>query len=121
MKLVLRRNQKKGMLGGSITFTLEARAQLTGEETENIKTYKMGKTLLYSNLEDRGSGLLGALSRAAMGIEITVDDLVVGKQIDCKDIIQMMAVEEQIKEACANFKNVLDTAAKFGGEQVIEF
>lgn len=100
---------------------LEARAELTSEEAENVKKHKMGKTMLYTNIADRGSGLLGVVTRAMKGIEITVDDLVSGKQVDCKDIIEMIAVEEQVKEACKNFKTVLDTAAQFGGEQVIEF
>ncbi|MGI0014779.1 MAG: hypothetical protein ACREBU_15260 [Nitrososphaera sp.] len=120
MKLLIRRSQKKGLVGG-ITFTLEARAELTPEEADNVKKYKMGKTMLYTNIEDRGKGLLGWLSRAAMGIEITVDSLVNGKQVDCKDIVEMIALEEQVKEACGNFKRVLDTAAHFEGEQVIEF
>jgi hypothetical protein len=48
MKLLLRRTQKKGgMLGGSITFILDSRAELTSEERENVKRYKMGKEILY--------------------------------------------------------------------------
>ena len=47
MKLLLRRSQKKGMLGGSITFILDARSELTPEEKENVKKYKMGKEILY--------------------------------------------------------------------------
>jgi hypothetical protein len=41
---------------------------------------------------DRGSGLLGAVSRLAfklMNISVSVDDLVYGKHIDCKDIVEM--------------------------------
>jgi hypothetical protein len=119
MKLLLRRSQKQGLMSG-ITFILDARAELTNEEAENVKKYKLGKTMLYTNIEDRGAGLLGMIARAATGIEITVDNLVRGKQIEIKDIIEMIATEEQIKEASANFKRVLDTAAQFGGEQVIE-
>ena len=121
MKLLIQRDQKKGLLGGSIKFILKARAELSDEEQDNIKKYKMSKTLLYTNMEDRGAGLLGVLSRFAMAIDITVSDLVNGRQVDCKDIIEMLAVEEQIKEACNNFKNVLDAAASFGGEEIIEF
>lgn len=121
MKLLLRRDQKKGRLGGKVTFTLHAQAELTTEEEANVKNYEMGKTMLYTNIEDRGSGVLGAISRAATGIEITVDDLVNGRQVDCKDIVQMIAVEEEIKGACSTFKNMLDTAARFGGEEIIEY
>ncbi|WP_374652305.1 hypothetical protein [Dongia sp.] len=125
MKLLLRRNQKSGMLSSSITFTLDARAELADAESEAVKKYKMGKTMLYQKMElkDPGSGLMGLASRLAfkmMNITVTVDELVSGKHIECKDIIEMRAVEEQIKEACENFKAILDTAAHFGGEEVLE-
>lgn len=125
MKLLLRRNQKSGMMGmGSIVFSIDARAELTPPEAENVKKYKMGKTMLYKKFDvEGGRGLLGLASRLAykmLNIEITIDDLVGGKHVECKDIVEMIAVEEQIREACQNFKAVLDTAAHFGGEQIIE-
>ncbi|MEX0921415.1 MAG: hypothetical protein WDZ84_01450 [Rhodovibrionaceae bacterium] len=125
MKLLLRREQQKGMLGRGITFYLDARAELTPEETENIKKYRLGETVLYEQktMVDRGSGLLGVASRFThrmLNISVTVDDLTKGKRIDCKDIVEMLAVEDQIKEAAQTFKNVLYAAAHFGGEDVIE-
>lgn len=124
MKILLRRNQKSSMMG-NVTFTLDARAELTAEETDAVKKYKMGKTMLYQKLEmkDPGSGLLGVAARLAfkmINLTVTVDELVGGKHIECKDIIEMRAVEEQIKEASQNFKAILDTARQFGGEEVIE-
>ncbi|OHC69533.1 MAG: hypothetical protein A3H93_15500 [Rhodocyclales bacterium RIFCSPLOWO2_02_FULL_63_24] len=126
MKLLLRRDQKSGMLGvGKITFTLDVRAELTEEEKSHIKKYKLGETMLYER--DKivgGSGLLGLASRFAlkmMNLSISVNDLTNGKQVECKDIVEMLAVEEQIKEACETFKAVLTAAAHFGGEEVIEF
>ncbi|OIR03581.1 hypothetical protein GALL_144400 [mine drainage metagenome] len=126
MKLLLRRDQKSGMRGvGKVTFTLAVRAELSEEEKTNIKKYKLGETVLYerSTMTDRGSGLLGLASRVAfkmMNLSISVNDLASGKQVDCKDIMEMLAVEEQIKEAARTFKAVLTAAAQFGGEEVIE-
>lgn len=126
MKLLLRRDQKSGMLGvGKVTFTLDVRAELTEEELSHIKKYKLGETMLYERdkLIDRGSGLIGLASRLAFkmtNISISVNDLTGGKRVDCKDILEMLAVEEQIKEACQTFKAVLSAAAQFGGEEVIE-
>ena len=78
--------------------------------------------MLFTNMEYRGKGIVGWLTRTAMGgIEIKIDDLVHGKEIDCKDIGQMISVEENLTEDCENFKRMLDTAAQFGGEQVIDF
>ena len=124
MKLLLRRDQKSGLIG-KITFTLAVRAELTDEERNNIRKYKLGDTMLYerNKLLDKGSGLLGLASRVAfkmMNLTLCIDDLSDGKKIDCKDIVEMLAVEEQIKEAAQTFKNVLEAAASFGGEEVLE-
>jgi hypothetical protein len=125
MKLLLRRDQKSGMLSRAITFTLDVRADLTSEESESVKKYKLGETMLYerATMTDPGKGLLGLASRLAfkaMNISVKVEDLVSGKRIDCKDIVEMLAVEEQIKEAVQTFKNVLEAARTFGGETVVE-
>ncbi len=126
MKLLLRRDQKSGIIGiGKITFTLTVRSELTPEEKNNISKYKLGDTMLYERdkIIDKGSGLLGLASRLAfkmMNISVSVNDLQGGKKIDCKDIVEMLAVEDQIKEAAQTFKNVLEAAATFGGEEVIE-
>ena len=125
MELLLRRDQKVGMLGmGSVIFALEVRARLTSAEQQNITRYKLGKTILYTKNEiiDPGKGLLGLASRLAfkaMNISVSVDDLTGGKRIECKDIIEMLAVEGQIKEAAVTFKDVLEAAAHFGGEEVL--
>ncbi|MBK7491804.1 MAG: hypothetical protein IPI17_07265 [Nitrosomonas sp.] len=50
MKLLLRRDQKSGMLG-KIIFTLAVRAELSNEEKTNIKKYKLGETILYERLK----------------------------------------------------------------------
>lgn len=125
MKLLLRRDQKSGMLSSTITFALDCRAEISEDEKQSIKKYKMGKTILYTKSEivDVGSGLLGVASRLAhrmLNLQLTVDDLVNGKHFECKDILEMRAVEEQIKEACQNFKSILETAAHFGGEEVFD-
>lgn len=55
-----------------------------------------------------------------LNISISVDDLTHGKRVDCKDIVEMLAVEEQVKDAARNFKAVLEAASTFGGEHVVE-
>ena len=126
MKLLLRRDQQtSGMIRSTVTFSLSVRAELSNEERNNIQKYKLGDTVLYTRGEitDPGKGLLGLASRVAfkmMNISVSVADLANGKRVDCKDIIEMLAVEEQIKEAAATFKAVLDAASHFGGEEVIE-
>jgi hypothetical protein len=124
MKVLIKRDQKSGLLG-KVTFTLSVRAELTPEEREHVKRYKLGNTMLYERLKtiDPGSGLLGLASRVAfkmINLTVSVADLDEGKQIECKDIVEMLAVEEQIREAAQTFKSVLAAAATFGGEEVIE-
>ncbi len=124
MNLLLRRDQRSTMMG-NVSFSLEVRADLTPDERANIAKYKLGSSLLYTRGEivDRGAGLLGLASRLAfkaLNISVTVDDLAGGKRIECKDILEMLAVEGQIKEAALTFKQILEAAAHFGGEEVVE-
>lgn len=123
MKLLLRRDQRQGMLG-KVVFALEVRAELSADELANIKKYKLGETELYASHKlEGGSGLLGVASRLAYKaiiIQVTVNDLTNGKRIECKDVIEMLAVEDQIREAAQTFAQVLAAAANFGGEEVLE-
>jgi hypothetical protein len=122
MKLLLQRDQAdRGVIGTTMVFSLNARVELTKEEAGHVDKYKMGSTILVSDTDDRGPGLLEWLRSKATGLEVTVYGLVSGTEINCKDILEMIEIEEQIKEACEKFKKVLDTAALFGGEEIIEF
>jgi hypothetical protein len=123
MNLLLRRDQRSGLLG-KVVFQLDVRAEISREEMAAIDRYRLGDTVLYTKgeLVDRGSGLLGLASRVAfkaMNISVSINDLVRGKRIECKDIVEMLAVQEQIKEAAATFKEVLNAAVHFGGEEAI--
>jgi F420-0:gamma-glutamyl ligase-like protein len=124
MKLLLRRDQRSGILG-KVIFTLDVRAELSDDERSNIQRYKLGATELYASHEmiDRGSGLLGLASRLAWKattLTITINDLASDKRVEAKDIVEMLAIEDQIREAARTFKAVLEAAASFGGEEVIE-
>jgi hypothetical protein len=124
MKLLLRREQHAGLLG-KISFSLTVRAELTEEEKSSINRYKLGDTVLYekSKIVDPGSGLLGVASRLAhkaMNVSVSVRDLAGGRRIDCKDVVEMLAIEEQIRVAAHTFRSVLEAARTFGGEEVVE-
>lgn len=123
MKLLLRRSQKStGMMRTSIAFQLDVRAELSPEELEQIERYKFGDEVLYSR--DKApppeQGLMRTLAFAMTNLTVKVNDLAKGKSISCKDIGEMMTVEEQIKEAAGNLKAMLHVASTFGGEEVIE-
>ena len=124
MKLLLRREQRSAIIGSKPVFVLNVRADVSAAEQADIAKYKLGETELYGSHEIKGgSGLLGMASRLAykaMTINVTVKDLTGGKKIECKDIVEMLAVEEQIREAAKTFGQVLAAAAQFGGEEVVE-
>lgn len=124
MKLLLRRDQRSGMLGGKPVFSIDVRAEISDDERATIKKYKLGETILYATPDNSGgSGLLDAVSSlayAVTAISITVDDLTNGRKVECKNIVEMLGAEVQIKEAAKTFKAVLDAAHQFGGEEVVE-
>jgi hypothetical protein len=104
MKLIIKRDQDKGFLGG-ISFVLEARVVLTPEEEELVKKYRAQNEVLYN--KDK--------------IEYTAKDLLHGVRDKCKDVTILLNNEDVYKEACDHFKTLLDVMASFGGEEVIEY
>ena len=124
MQLLLKRNQRSGLMGGVI-FMLDARAEFTPEERSNIRRYRLGKTLLYHRYQmpDFGSGWRGVILRLLFkmrNIEVTVASLVKGTHLEFKDIHEMLAVEEHLTEVSRNFKDVLDAASGYRGENLVE-
>lgn len=118
MKLILQKNQKSGL--GKPKYILEAMVELTDDEAKNVKKYKVGKTVLYTNMEG-ASGLLGKMNTALIGTEFTVDDLVKGKRVEMKDFFEMIALEGIVKESCEKFKLMLEAMANFGGDEIVEY
>lgn len=116
MKLIIKRDQKqeKGLFGGDkgMKFLLSCRTELAPEEQNLIKKYKAERELLsVVALQDdpKQSGLL------------FINDLIVGKTYECKDVLSLFDVEDKIKKACENFKLLLVAMSSFGGEEVIEY
>jgi hypothetical protein len=110
---------------GGVIFILDARAEFTPEERSNIRRYRLGKTLLYQRYQmpDPVSGWLGIAQRLLFkmrNIEVTVASLVNGTHLEFKDIHEMLAVEEHLTEVSRNFKDVLDAASGYSGENLIE-
>ena len=126
MNLVLERDQHtKGMLGGKHVFSVAFRAEIGQAARDLTDKLRLADDELYASHEiiDPGSGLLGLASRMMMKSQIkslNVRELVNGKTIECESIVEMKAIEEQVKEAAQNLKAILDTAATFGGREVIE-
>jgi hypothetical protein len=155
MQLKLRRSQRAGgMLGGKVIFTLDARAELSGDEQGLVKKYALGKLVVYDSearkkqteaayghfSEAGGAPVIGAtgssigrslwsnargLASAAMmalTLRVTVDSIIGGQHIECKDLDELLGAEAAIVDACKSLKAYLDTALTFDGrEEVLEF
>ncbi|MEW8052982.1 MAG: hypothetical protein AB2809_21710 [Candidatus Thiodiazotropha sp.] len=140
MKLKLSRSQKTGgMMNKTVVFCLDARTELTPDETNDVKKYRLGNQVIYNSeaskkhLDNTTAGLnsggLGGIMKGAVGLamakmslNITIDSLVKGHHIEAKDMDEALGAEEAIKHACESMKTYLDAASTFDGrEQVIEF
>lgn len=130
MQLKLRRSQKTGLTGTPI-FVLDVMAELTSEETELVKKYKLKNQLVYTseaadqNLAkaDAGSwaGLGGALMDRVTKRSFSLGDLVNGQHLECKDLGEVVATENQVHQACQNIRGYIDVARQFdGSEQIVE-
>ncbi len=108
------------MMGGKISFSIDFRGDFTDEEKDNLNHYKMTNEVIYSNADQSAQSTLGMLKEIATSTVIKVSDLINGRVIECKDFMEIMAVEEQVKTSCRNLKNLLDAMANFEGEEVIE-
>lgn len=128
MKLKIRRSQNSGMMG-KVTFILDVRAELTSEEAELVRKYQLGKNLVYSSEQaDRNTAAAQAGNIGALGSmfldrmlkrSFTVNDLVNGQHIECKDLAETIATEEQVRTACGALKQYLAAAALFNGEEEV--
>jgi hypothetical protein len=114
MKLIIKRDQKAqtGFLGGhkGMTFILTTRLELSPQEQELVKKYKAEDHPLTFSDHD--------------GVQLpknTVTSLMRGTTVEVSDITVLLNNEQVIKDACKEFRNLLDVMATFGGEEVIEF
>ncbi len=130
MELQLSKSQKKGMLGlGSITFILDIKTKLTGDEQELVTKYKMGDLIVYEKVPiSEMVGSMGgvaimftAIASKVLKLQFKVKDLVNGRTIECKDIGEMISAHEQIESAAESFYHLLMAAKNFEGEEVITY
>ena len=130
MKLRLSKSQKStGVMSKKVLFSLGAQVDLTAQEAEYVNKYKMGKEVIYN--KDRinpehhdyksNKGIMRNLSAMAMNINLTVDDMVNGRTIECKDINEILEAEASVKSACQGLKNLLEACAGFEGEEIIDY
>lgn len=115
MKLIIKRDQeaKTGIFGGhkGMTFVLSCRVELTPKEKELIAKYKAENEPLTYTTDREGKKIP----------KYTVSSLTMGIKERMQDITILLNNEEAIKEACKDFKTLLEVMSTFGGEEVIEY
>jgi hypothetical protein len=147
MQLKIQRSQRAGgVMGNTVFFCLDVRADYSPEERSNIQKYKLGGQMIYNSqaarkhleragahldrtqagsVGERASGLArGALSMAMakMSLNISIASLGRGHHIECKDLEELLEAEDTVRNSCKNVTRYLDAAATFdGSETVVEY
>ena len=147
-----RSQRSGGIMGGKVIFALDARVDLTADEQGLVKKYALGKLVVYdsearkkhqgatyghfddaahtsgNDLSSAGKSLwksargLASAAMMALSLRVTVDSLVGGQHIECKDLDELLGAEGAIRDACGSLKAYLETALTFDGrEEVVEF
>jgi hypothetical protein len=150
--LLRRSQRAGGMLGGKVIFALDARTELSPDEKGLVQKYNLGKLVVYDSeaRKKHGASAYGQFDNAAntpgfdassagrslwsnarglasaammaLSLRVTVDGLMTGQHIECKDLDELLGAEAAIRDACQNIKVYLEAAVTFDGrEEVIEF
>ena len=147
-----RSQRSGGLLGGKVFFALDARIELSAEEQQLVRRYALGKLIVYESdarkrhaeaayghfdnaaktpgfsassagrsLWSNARGIASA-ARMAMALRITVDSLVGGQHIECKDLDELLNVEAALVDGCERLKGYLENGLTFDGrEDLLEF
>lgn len=149
---IKRSQRAGGMMGGKVIFGLDARADLSADEQGLVKKYALGKIVVYDSeaRKKHGDAAYGHFDNAAstpgfgassagrslwsgarglanaammaLSLRVTVESLISGQHIECKDLDELLGAEAAILAACKNLKAYLETAVTFDGrEEVVEF
>lgn len=145
MQLKIQRSQRMGgVLGNTVVFCLDVRADYSAEEQNNIRRYKMGSYIIYNSRAARkhiervnaqadrakhgsswGEMAAGAalswtsVAMAKMSLNISIGSLGRGHHIECKDLDELLEAEDTVRNACKNVTRHLEVAATFDGSEVV--
>lgn len=144
MQLKIQRSQRAGgIVGNTVFFCLDVRADYSPEELANIQKYKLGGQVIYNSqaarqhLESAGAhldktqvgdvgGRLAGLARGAasmamakLSLNISIASLGKGHHIECKDLEELLEAEDTVRAACKNVTRFLDAADTFNGSETV--
>lgn len=120
MKLVIKRTKKSG-LGGKSKYELYVRADVTEEEALLIHQNSLGKDqVIYHDRTGTAEGFFAILKKMIFDTTMTVDTFVRGTTFACRDVAELIAIEDDVRGAVLTLRTLLEMAKKFGGEEVID-
>jgi hypothetical protein len=144
MQLRIQRSQRAGgVLGNTVFFCLDVRADYAPEEQANVRKYKLGGQVIYNSqaarkhmeranahldrvdsdsLREKAAGLArGSLSAvmARLSLNISIASLGRGHHIECKDLEELLEAEDTVRNACKGVTRYLEVAATFNGSEVV--
>ncbi len=97
MKLVIKNTKKSGFTGKS-KYELYVRADVTPEEAVLIKENSLNKeSLAYHDKGGEVTGFFSALFKMMRDTNMTVDTFVRGTTFACKDVLELMDIEDRIR------------------------
>lgn len=140
---IQRSQRMRGVVGNTVFFCLDVRADYSSEERDNVRKYKLGPQVVYNSRAarkhlDRASdqfdrtqshdlkGQFAGLARGAfslalakMSLNISIASLERGHHIECKDLDELLEAEDAVRQACKNVTRYLEIAATFDGSEVV--
>lgn len=115
MKLILIKNQSKGLFGG-VKFEVQAQGELSDEERKLIHPYKLENEILFQkklvNLWEQPTDYT---------LDVKVKDFLSWQTYKCKDLAEVISFAERLIEAGKMLKTYLAVAKSFGGQEIYEF
>jgi hypothetical protein len=115
-------------LGGRLIYESEARQKHTANAQGHLANTKGGPSLLAPASEQAMGAAktifklgLAAVSavRASLALRITVNSLLSGVHVECKDMEELLEAEAAIREAKENLEGFIETAKTFDGREEI--
>ena len=79
-----------------------------------------GLIILLSETTDDNSVHTIQANDGSLRWQITVNDLTKGRTVKCRDIIEVLEVEKDVRAAAEIFADILRAASWFGGEEIVE-
>ncbi len=114
MRLIINRSQAamRGMFGGhkGVQFTLSYRLELTAEEQELVRQYKL-----------EHYPLTWSTQSGQRMPDDTIANMVLGRSQTITDVTTLIGNERVIKDACDALPPLFEVARSFGGDEVVEY